>query len=110
MAEPSLAQVFGENATQDTNLLTIAKADLVAVGLAPSATNSAESLLVALLLKWQTILNDTNQANNIDQSVSITTATTPSFTNRNNAVFIRDAITVEIDKPAGTLTIDPDDY
>jgi hypothetical protein len=108
MAEPTLAQVFGSNATQDATTLTIAKADLT--GLTASANNTAESLLVALILKCAEYLNDTNQSNNIDQSVSISTATTPSFTNRNNAVYIRDSLTVEIDKPAGTLTIDPDDY
>jgi hypothetical protein len=108
MAEPTLQQVFGSNAVQDATTLTISKADLT--GLTASANNTAESLLVALILKAETYLNDTNQANNIDQSVSITTATTPSFTNRNNVVYIRDSITVEIDKIAPTLTIDPDDY
>jgi len=110
MAEPSLTDVFGANASQTATQLIIDKTDLVSVGLSAASDNSAESLFVAIMLKAQINLNDTNQANNIDQSVSITTATTPSFTNRNNAVFIRDAITVEIDKPAGTLTIDPDDY
>ncbi|MCC5640548.1 hypothetical protein LC593_32910 [Nostoc sp. CHAB 5844] len=110
MAEPLLTDVFGAGATQNATTVTIAKADLAAVGLTASASNTAESLLVAILLKAETYLNDTNQANNIDQSVSLSTATTPSFTNRNNAVYIRDAITVEIDKPAGTLTIDPDNY
>lgn len=33
MAEPTLAQVFGENATQDGTQLIISKADLAAVGL-----------------------------------------------------------------------------
>jgi len=110
MAEPTLTEVLGAGATQDATTLTIAKADLASVGLTASASNSVESLLVALILKAQAYLNDTNQANNIDQSVSITTATTPSFTNRNNTVYIRDAITIEIDKPSPSLTIDPDDY
>lgn len=110
MAEPTLIEVFGAGATQDATTVTIAKADLASVGLTASASNSAESLLVALILKAQTYLNDTNLATNIDQSVSITTATTPTFTNRNNAVYIRDAISIEIDKPSPSLAIDPDDY
>ncbi|MBE9050651.1 hypothetical protein IQ243_09535 [Nostocales cyanobacterium LEGE 11386] len=44
MAEPTIAQVFGDNATQDTNTITITKADLVSTGLTASANNTAEWL------------------------------------------------------------------
>ncbi|MFK0735469.1 MAG: hypothetical protein ACFKPT_20360 [Gloeotrichia echinulata GP01] len=47
----TLQQIFGENSTQDIDTLTISKVDLLAVGLTPTASNTAESLIVALILK-----------------------------------------------------------
>ncbi|MBD2495006.1 hypothetical protein [Nostoc sp. FACHB-280] len=110
MAEPTLTNVFGTGATQDASTLTISKSALATVGLTASGSNSAESLFVAIILLAQSYLNDTNQANNINQSVSISTASTPSFVSRDNTTYIRDSIAIEIDKLAPTLTIDPDDY
>ena len=45
----SLTNLFGSGATQDATSLTIIKSDLV--GLTPSLSNSAESLLAAILVK-----------------------------------------------------------
>ncbi|MBD2344173.1 hypothetical protein [Anabaena subtropica] len=47
--ELTLAQLFGVNVFQDGQVLIIAKSDLP--GLTPSASNTSESLLVAILLK-----------------------------------------------------------
>jgi hypothetical protein len=47
----TLAQLFGDSATQSATELIIKKADLVAVGLTATANNRAEQLIVALLLK-----------------------------------------------------------
>lgn len=49
MNELTLAQLFGVNASQDGQNLFIDKSDLPL--LTPSANNTAESLLVAILLK-----------------------------------------------------------
>ena len=46
----TLQQLFGENASQTATTLTISKVDLATVGLTPAASNSAESLLVAIIL------------------------------------------------------------
>jgi hypothetical protein len=110
MAEPTLTDVFGAGATQDATTLTISKAALASVGLTASTTNTAESLLLAIILKAEMTLTESNQANNSDQSLNILTATTPSYTTRNNSIYTRNSITIELDKAAGTLTIDPDDY
>ncbi|MGI2909847.1 hypothetical protein AABK37_42490, partial [Hassallia sp. VBCCA 56010] len=67
----TLAQVFGDNATQDSSNLTISKADLAAIGLTASSNNTAESLLVALILKAASYLNETNQSTNNDIQVTI---------------------------------------
>jgi hypothetical protein len=108
MAEPTLVQVLGANATQNATTLTISKADLT--GLTASTNNTAESLLIALLLKAKAYLTTTNQENNIDQSVTITDGFIPSFVIRDNAQYRQDTLTVAMDKPAGSATIDPDDY
>lgn len=49
MTVPTLADVFGPGATQNATTITIAKADLPT--LTPSATNTAQQLLAAILLK-----------------------------------------------------------
>lgn len=108
MAEPTLQSVFGTNATQNTTTLTISKADLT--GLTATSSNTAESLLVAILLKAKESLSEANRDINVDQSIAVDVATTPSYTTRNNAVYSRDTITVELDRAAGNLTIDPDNY
>lgn len=51
MLELSLQELFGDGATQTSQLLVIKKSDLP--GLTTSANNRAEQLLVALLLKVQ---------------------------------------------------------
>jgi hypothetical protein len=47
----TLAQLFGNSATQSATELVIKKADLVAVGLTATANNRAEQLVVAILLQ-----------------------------------------------------------
>jgi hypothetical protein len=108
MAEPTLIQVFGAGATQTATTITISKADLA--GLTPSATNTAESLFVAILLKAKSFLSDTNQETNIDQSVSVTDGFNPTFVTRNSARYKRDSLTIEMDKLDEDTGIDPDDY
>jgi hypothetical protein len=110
MAEPTLVQVFGAGASQTSTTLTITKADLVSVGLTVAADNTAESLLVAILLKAQQQLTQANQDSNVDQSVVISPGFLPTFVNRNNENYRQDTLTVAMDKPAGSTAIDPDDY
>lgn len=50
MLSLTLAQLFGEGASQSSASLTIQKSALAEVGLSPSASNRAESLIVALAL------------------------------------------------------------
>ena len=71
MAEPSLTSVFGAGATQDASSLTIQKADLTALGLTPSATNSAEALFAAIVANAQTALTQEGFNTNLDQSIVI---------------------------------------
>ncbi|MBD2438261.1 hypothetical protein [Nostoc sp. FACHB-110] len=114
MAEPTLQQIFGANAIQDANTLTISKADLVAVGLTTGASISGEKLLAAIIKLAAVYLTSDNRDSNIDQSIMVDAENTPSFTTRTSGTttttYIRDTITVELDKLYSSTGIDPDDY
>jgi hypothetical protein len=111
MAEQSLTAVFGSNASQTSTDLVIKKSDLIETGLTPSANNTAESLLLAIILKFKLVLTDTARDTNIDQSVAVVDGFSPSVTTRNNAIYLRNTISVEVDKLlTGADVIDPDDY
>ncbi len=114
MAEPTLIQVFGTNATQTATTLTISKNDLVATGLTLADDIPAEKLLAAILKQAATTLSEENRDTNIDQSVAVSQSSIPSFTTRVNgtvtATYIRDSFTVELDKAYSSTGIDPDDY
>ncbi len=109
MAEPTLIQVFGNSATQTGTTITIAKADLP--GLTASSTNSAESLMVGILLKAQSTLSKTSFDANIDQSLYIEPGYS-SFAYRgvDNSQYRVDQLTVNLTKIDTTSTIDPDNY
>jgi hypothetical protein len=109
MAEPTLSQVFGSGATQNSTTITITKADLA--GLTASASNTAESLVIALALKWKSYLNQTNFDANIDQSLVVSDGFS-SLTTRGteNTPYRTDQIILNLSKIDTGSTIDPDDY
>lgn len=109
MAEPTLIQIFGTNATQDSSTITISKSDLAGVGLTASASNSAESLLVAILLKASAYLTQTAQDANIDQSVVVEQGTSNIIT-RNNQSYREYTINVSASKLDTQTTINPGDF
>lgn len=107
MAEPTLIQVFGTNATQTSTTLTIDKADLT--GLTASSSNTAESLFVAILLKAAEYLTETNLEANGDQSISIVDSF-DSLVTRNNTQYRQKTYSVNLQKLDTSSAIDPDDY
>ncbi|ARV60628.1 hypothetical protein BZZ01_20240 [Nostocales cyanobacterium HT-58-2] len=109
MAEPTLQQVFGTNATQDANILTIKKSDLTGVGLTPAATNTAESLVVALVKLWEKTLTATNQESNPEQQITIEDGF-PSIVFRNNSNYRQYPKTIAFQKVDNSTDLDPDDY
>ncbi|WP_414587403.1 hypothetical protein [Scytonema sp. PCC 10023] len=109
MAEPQLTDVFGPGATQTATTLTISKADLATVGLSASATNSAESLVVALLLLAQKYLSDENQALNPDIQITITQSF-DSLVTRNNTTYRQRSYSIEMQRPDASAAINPNDY
>lgn len=110
MAEPTLTQIFGAGAAQNSTTLTISKADLT--GLTASANNSAESLFVALLLKAKDYLTTANYDANTDQSVTIVTPDfgAQSLVTRNNTQYRQYVQTVNLYKVDNSSAIDPDDF
>lgn len=107
MAEPTLAQIFGANATQDATSLTIHKADLT--GLTPSSTNTAESLLAGIVVSGQPSLSAANQALNTDQSITITDSN-DNITTRSGVAYRRKTKIITFDKVDTGSAFDPDDY
>lgn len=110
MAEPTLSQVFGSNATQDATTLTIPKADLASVGLTASANNTAESLIVAILLKAADYLKDTNQQTNTDIQVTIADSGFPQIVTRNNVQYRQVTFNINLQTPDTGFTLDPNNY
>ncbi len=111
MAEPTLQQVFGANATQNSTTLTISKADLAVVGLTASATNTAESLIVALMLLAGLYLKPTNQDTvNTDIQVTIADSGFPQLVSRNSAQWRQVTYNVNLQTADNGFAIDPDNY
>ena len=109
MAEPTLQQVFGANASQNATTLTISKADLSSIGLTSNATNTSESLWVAILLQAASYLTETNQQNNADQSISIVESF-DSLVTRNNQTYRQKTYSVNLQRIDTGSTINPNDY
>lgn len=112
MPEPLLTDVFGANATQSASTITISKADLTSTGLTASATNKAESLLAAIVLKARDALPNSTFNDNVDQSVTITdgfnsivTKTSPSGASTEYRQFQYNINFHKVDNVA----LDPDD-
>lgn len=71
MAEPTLQQIFGTNASQTSTDIILKKADFTDVNLTASATNRAEALFAAIMLKALLYLTPTNQESNVDIQITI---------------------------------------
>ncbi|WP_088243946.1 hypothetical protein [Calothrix rhizosoleniae] len=109
MSEPTLTEVFGANATQDASTVTINKADLA--GLTASATNTAESLLAAIMIQAATTLTQTKFDGDTDVSIYIESSFS-NFINRgaNNDRYQLDPLTVNFAKLNLETGLNPDDY
>ncbi|AVH71583.1 hypothetical protein [Nostoc sp. 'Lobaria pulmonaria (5183) cyanobiont'] len=107
MAEPTLVQVFGTGATQDSSSITIQKSALPR--LTASSSNSAESLLVGIFLAAMNYLTQTNFDANTDQSLILGDGFS-SFTTRGQTQYRLDQLTLSLAKIDTGSTINPGDY
>lgn len=107
--EPTLVQVFGAGAVQDSSTLTIQKSALAANGLTPSANNTGESLVVALFKQWQTYLTPANLDANAEQQISIENSYQGIIT-RNDTQYRQFVKTINLQVVDTTSDVDPDDF
>lgn len=111
MAEPTLIEVFGAGATQDVLTLTISKDDLEAVGLTPMAANTAESLLVAIVLLAANVLTESARfADSDNRNVTIEFLANEILTQGINDEFLRRSYALSAYTPFTSDPVDPDDY
>lgn len=109
MAEPTLAEVFGANATQTATTVTIDKGDLSVTGLTASASNTAESLMAAIIKRMLSNLTVENQLLNPDQSISLQIAN-PTIYQSPHGDRYRQTVLISFDNPHTDPGILPDDY
>ncbi len=109
MTAPTLAQVFGQNAVQNATTLTITKADLSTTGFTPSATNTADSLLAAILAFAEQTLTPANQSSNPEQSVAIADSF-DSITLINTVSYRVKTKSLSFQKPDTGSAFNPNDY
>lgn len=109
MAAPTLQQVFGANAVQTETTVTITKADLASTGFTPSATNTADSLLAAIIAFAQTSLPDSTVSTNVGQSVGISDGF-QSITLVNNQNYLVNPKTVNFYQVFTAGTFNPNNY
>jgi hypothetical protein len=109
MPEPTLADVFGANSSQTATTLTIDKGDLSAAGLTASATNTAESILAAMIKRLLSNLTVEYQLLNPDQSVSLQIAN-PTIYQSPHGDRYRQTVMISFDSPHTDPGLVPDDY
>ena len=113
MAEPTLTEVLGPNSTQTATTITIEKADLVSVGLTASASNTAESILAAIILKAQQTLTAAGFESNPDQSLTVEsgfdTVIPRTDSTGNTSNYRQHQLTLNFYKP-DSESITPDSY
>ncbi|MGD1909077.1 MAG: hypothetical protein ACFB0C_24240 [Leptolyngbyaceae cyanobacterium] len=110
MSEPTLADVFGPNATQDANSITISKTDLANYGLTPSAANTAESIYVAILLQSAVELTSNNfSLNEPNQQIAIGIAGQDLYTG-GSQTYVRHNYFTSLYIPQSINQVDPDDF
>lgn len=109
MPEPLFTDIFGENATQTLETVTLVKADFADTGLTPAAANRGESLLTALVLKAATVLTPLAQETNPDQGISIEDGIS-SLPNRDGVNYRRNQRVINFDKVDTQIGLNPNDY
>lgn len=110
MAEPTLQSVFGAGASQTASGLTISKADMASVGLTAAASNTAESMFVAIVLLASRELTEANRAtDNVNRNVTVPYGG-QDISGSTTAPFLRDAYSVLCYRAYSLSPIDPDQF
>jgi hypothetical protein len=107
MSEPTLVEVFGDLAAQDSERLIISKFNLEQVGLTPALENTAESLFTAIIKFAKQKLNSNNQFDDSDIQITVGELNVVPIV-RNEMNYDQYSYTVNFDVPAPVIDIDPD--
>lgn len=110
MSEPLLTDVFGAGAVQDVSTVTVQKSALSAVGLTPGAANTAESILLSIIMIASNSLTESNRlTDSVLRNVSVSYSG-QDLVEGSGSNFRRDAWTVLAYKDTPIVAVDPDDY
>ena len=111
MAELTLQQIFGANATQDSTTITLSKADFA--DMTAQAVNAGDSVAVALLNRFANVYTQAARNTNSDQSVIVAMAPNPQVTGNFGATpqvtFLTYSYTAQVFTPFTVTPPDPDD-
>lgn len=111
MAEPTLTQVFGAGSTQDATVIAMSKADYAGLGLTAVANNTAESLLVSIILSAAQTLTEANRLLDlVNRNIAITYTGQDLIDQGGGNVFLRDTYQISLYKSTAIVTVDPDNY
>lgn len=111
MAEPTLQEVFGANATQSATDIVIKKADLASTGLVAAVDNKAEQLFVGMLLRSAATLTEASrQSDQSNRNVTVYYGGQDLTGNASTGTFRRDAYSVLLYKPRALDPVSPSDY
>jgi hypothetical protein len=110
MADYTFTELFGPNATQNATDIVIKKADLAGVGLTAAAANSAESLAVAIFLRWYQVATENNRLlDEVNRNTAISDAGSDLYEGQ-TATYFRRSFAFSVYKQFSIPTLDPDDY
>lgn len=110
MAEPTLVAVLGANATQNATDIVIKKADLTSTGFVATASNTAESILVALIMRAANELSETNRSTDtVNRNLTLTYAGQDTV-NQAGTQYRRDVWSAVAYKTTPVVVVNPGDY
>lgn len=111
MAEPTLSDIFGVASIQDAATLSLQKADFASTGLTAAAANSAESLLVALILRSALLLTEENRLLDLpNRNVAVVYSGQDLINQGGGNVFLRDTYQISLYRVTTIEAVDPDNY
>lgn len=111
MAKPTLIEVFGPGALQDSNYLTIAKSSLAQnSGLTALSSNSPEGLLAAVLLQAAKSLTEDARATEPAIRQVAVSYNGQDLIEQGGQNFRRDVYIVALYTPTQVVSVDPDNY
>lgn len=111
MAEPTIAEVYGSTSTETIDYLGVSKVDMQAVGLTRSLPNTAESMLVSIILRAAQTLTETNRLSDlVNRNVTLSYVGQDLIDQGGGNVFLRDTYQVSLYKATTVTPIDPDNY